>query len=206
VRRVLSTWLGLAEQAIDRMPRSFFEPTGRLAVPGAVPQRFAGDPLTWFDAERAALLNAVRLAVDWGMPELAWRLAATAAPYYDFRARYEDWRLSHTMALPAVRAAGDLRGEANLLRGLAQLNGYRDNPEGAVDLAEQSLRLFDSAGDEHGQGLSLAALSSFNRVQGRHDTAALDLIAGTSDQRTEAHVRCCVARIRLEQGHDDEAR
>jgi DNA-binding SARP family transcriptional activator/tetratricopeptide (TPR) repeat protein len=212
VRRVLSGWLNLAEQAIDRLPMSFFEPTGRMAVAGSGPLRFVGDPLTWFDAERAALLGAVRLAVDWGMQEVAWRLAAISAPYYDLRALNEDWHLSHTMALPAVRAAGDRQGEANLLRGLAQVSSYRDNPEGAVDLAEQSLRLFVSAGDEHGRGLSLAALSSFNRVRGHldaalnHAKAALDLVAGTGDQRTEAYVRCCVARIRLEQGYDDEAR
>ncbi len=212
VHRVLAAWLNLAEQAVDGLPRSMFEPTGRPDLPATARQRLPGDPLAWFDAERTALLGAVRLAVDWGMDTLAWRLAATPAPYYDFRALYEDWQLSHSMALPAVRAAGDRQGEANLLRGLAQLHSYRDNFDAATDHLGRSLELFDLAGDKHGQGLAMAGLSSLHRILGRYDTAldhagqAMDLVAATGDQRTEAHLRCCVARIWLAKGCDEDAR
>lgn len=82
--RVLSVWLDLIGRGTDRLPAAglLAAPPGaapRRSLPDAVVDRLMTDPVGWFDAERDNLLGAVKMAVDWGLDELAWELAAGAA-------------------------------------------------------------------------------------------------------------------------------
>jgi tetratricopeptide (TPR) repeat protein len=214
--RVLGGWLALAEQAADRLPA-----TVNRAAPGSAPRRrldpnvaaqLVADPRAWFEAERHSLLAAVRLAADGGMDELAWELAACLVPYLDHLGLFEDWRRGHEQALPAVRAAGNRRGEAVLLRGLGQVNLYWDDFERARRDFDRSRELSQEIGDRRGEAWALSGLATIGRILGRHGEAlgqCLDVLAAfavTGDRHLEAQTRNSIGMVRLAQGHLEDAR
>ncbi|MFJ1586616.1 BTAD domain-containing putative transcriptional regulator [Streptomyces sp. NPDC088197] len=213
--RVLATWLDLAGRATDRLPAGLLvaEPGSapRRSLPDAVVDRLMADPVAWFDAERDTLLGAVRLAVDWGLDELAWELAAGPATYYDHRCLYQDWEHGHLLAWKAAEAAGNTRGASVLLRGLGQLNIYRDEFDEATRALESSAALCQNGEDKRGQALAMAMLSTISRVQGRYDEAAarieraLSIAVGEGDRHLEAQLSCSMGVMRLMQDELDEA-
>ncbi|GAA1926884.1 AfsR/SARP family transcriptional regulator [Streptantibioticus ferralitis] len=213
--RVLSAWLDLAGRGTDRLPAGLLvgEPGSapRLSLPDAVVDRLMADPVGWFDAERDTLLGAVKLAVDWGLDELAWELAASPVTYYDHRCLYQDWEHGHRLALDTAEAAGNVRGASVLLRGLGQLHIYRDEFDGATRALESSVALCQDGEDKRGEALSVAMLGTVSRVQGRDDEAverveqALAIAVGESDRHLEAYLSCSMAVMRLMQGELDEA-
>lgn len=213
--RVLSTWLDLARRGTDRLPAGLL-----AAAPGSAPRRslsdavvdrLMADPVGWFDAERDTLLGAVKLAVSWGLHELAWELAASPVTYYDQRCLYQDWEHGHRLALDAAEAAGNMRGASVLLRGLGQLHIYQDEFDGATRALESSVRLCQDGGDKRGEALSVAMLGTVSRVQGRYDEAAgrveqaLAMAVGEGDRHLEAQLSCSMAVMRLMRDELDEA-
>ena len=215
VTRLLATWLDLATRAADALPPSLFQPPAGSAPRGRGPdnveRRVTADPVSWFDAERAALLGAVQLAADWELAELAWELATVAVPYYDHHSQYEDWQRGHQVALGAVRRAGNHLGEAVLLRGLAQVQIYRDDFVEATANMRRSVELFRSVGDKLGEGLATAGLGTIHRVLDEFEPAldharkALDLVTAAGDRHTEAQLMSAIGAIYLARGDDDEA-
>lgn len=213
--RVLSTWLDLAERGTDRLPAGLLAAAPgsapRRSLPDAVVDRLLADPVGWFDAERDTLLGAVKLAVDWGLDELAWELAASPVTYYDHRCLYQDWEHGHRLALDATEAAGNVRGSSVLLRGLGQLHIYRDEFDGATRALESSVELCQDGGDKRGEALSVAMLGTVSRVQDRDNEAverfeqALAIAVGEGDRHLEAQLSCSMAVMRLMQGELDEA-
>lgn len=216
VTRLLATWLDLATRAADALPPSLFRPP-----PGSAPRRRArddverlvvADPVRWFGTERAALLGAVRLAADWELDELAWELATVAVTYDDHHSRYEDWQRGHQVALGAVRRAGNRQGEAVLLRGLAQVQIYRDNFAEATANLRRSIELFRQVGDKLGEGLATAGLGTIHRVVDEHEpalghaTRALELVSAAGDRHTEAQLMSAIGTIHLAGGNHDAAR
>ncbi|MFC0842597.1 BTAD domain-containing putative transcriptional regulator [Streptomyces noboritoensis] len=213
--RVLSVWLDLIGRGTDRLPGGLLAtPPGlapRRSLSDGVVDRLLADPAGWFDTERDNLLGVVKLAVDWGLDELAWELAAGAATYYDHRCLYQDWQHGHRLALDAAQAAGNARGASVLLRGLGQLHIYQDEFDRATHALESSLGLCQDGGDKRGEALSMAMLSTVSRVQGRDDEAlerverALAIAAGEGDRHIEAQLSCSMAVMKLMQGELDEA-
>ncbi|AKU15307.1 AfsR/SARP family transcriptional regulator [Luteipulveratus mongoliensis] len=173
IGRLLATWLGLLEAATQNMPPSLFRPprgtAPRRTLPEPVVRRLVEDPLPWFDTEREALMGAVRLATEWDLPDLAWELAASAAPFYDHRALHEDWRRSHQLALS--RVGGDRLGEGVLRHGLGQVDIYRVEFDAAASQMSRALDLFRQVGYPLGEALALAGGASVARQQGRYDEA-----------------------------------
>ncbi|MCT9089791.1 tetratricopeptide repeat protein [Streptomyces sp. ASQP_92] len=213
--RVLAVWLDLVRRGTDRLPGGLLAaPRGsapRRSLPDAIVERLMADAFGWFDAERDNLLGAVKLAVDWGLDELAWELAAGTATYYDHRCLYQDWQHGHRLALDAAEAAGNAPGAAVLLRGLGQLHIYQDEYDRATRALESSIELCRDTGDKRGEALSLATLSTVSRVQGRDDEAldrveeALAIAVGEGDRSIEAQLSCSMGVMRLMQGELDEA-
>ncbi|MFF4902627.1 hypothetical protein [Streptomyces sp. NPDC001068] len=119
--RVLSVWLDLVGRGTGRLPGGLLAAAPgsapRRSLPDGVVDRLMADPSGWFDTERDNLLGAVQLAVDWGLDEAAWELAAGTATYYDHRCLYQDRQHGHRLALDAAEAAGNARGASVLLRG-----------------------------------------------------------------------------------------
>lgn len=213
--RVLSVWLDLVRRGTDRLPGGLLAAAPgsapRRSLPDAVVDRLMADPFGWFDAERYNLLGAVKLAVDWGLDELAWELAAGTATYYDHRCLYQDWQHGHRLALDAAEAAGNARGVSVLLRGLGQLHIYQDEFDRATRALESSIELCRDGRDKLGEALSVATLGTVSRVQGRDDEAcerleqALAIAVGEGDRHIEAQLSCSMAVMRLMQGQLEEA-
>ncbi|WP_329368074.1 tetratricopeptide repeat protein [Streptomyces sp. NBC_00669] len=213
--RVLSTWLDLAGRCTARLPAGLLvgEPGSapRRSLPDAVVARLTADPVGWFDAERATLLGAVKLAVDWKLDELAWELTAGTVTYYDHRCLYQDWEHGHRLALGAAETAGNARGASVLLRGLGQLHIYQDDFDEATGALESSVRLCKDGGDRRGEALSLAMLSTISRVRGRYGEGAdrvehaLAIAVSEGDRHLEAQLSGSMAVMRLMHGDLDEA-
>lgn len=212
VARVLAGWLALAERARDLFyPSLLAPPTGSSPRWQPAAGRAVADPVAWFDTERGTLLGAIGLAADWGMHELAWELAVAAVPYYDHRSLYQDWYRSHRIALDAVRAAGNGTGEAALLRGIGQVNIYRDEDAKAFQALNRCLLLYRELGNKRGEALALSGLATMRRVLGQYDQAlhdaneALEMFVAVGDRHIEAQLRSSIGLMRLQQGHHDEA-
>src|SRR5262249_19669688 len=110
LRRALGAWLALAHDADDRLPlRPVTRGGDEIRTRPADPP---GDPVAWFEDERACLVAGVAQAAAAGFADLAWRLAASLPNFFDLRALYDDWRYTHEVALEACRGAGDRLGEA----------------------------------------------------------------------------------------------
>ena len=214
--RLLSTWLGIAEKAEARLPASLLTP-----LPGGSPrrhldpdltERLIADPAAWFDTERRALLDAVAVASEYGMAELAWELAIVLVPYFDQRSLYEDWRSTNEQALRTVRAAGDRRGEAVLLRTLGQVHVYQDSYDEAVGAMRRSSELCAELGDARGKALADIGLGTVHRVLGRGDEAlvryrsALSALTSDTDRHIDAQVRSSIAVTLISQDRLGEAR
>ncbi|MFG3280439.1 BTAD domain-containing putative transcriptional regulator [Streptomyces sp. NPDC048111] len=207
ITRVLATWLELTADAASRLPPGLLCPAPghapRRPLPRATTDRLLADPFCWFDTERDNLLGAVKLAVDWGLDEPAWELAAATATYYDHRCLYQDWQHGHRLALGATEAAGNTHGTSVLLRGLGQLHIYGDQYDEATSTLETAVELCRVDGDKRGEALSVAMLGTVSRVQGR-DAEALDRIdqalaiaTGQGDQHIEAQLSCSLGVMKL---------
>ncbi|GAB3568392.1 BTAD domain-containing putative transcriptional regulator [Amycolatopsis endophytica] len=206
VRRVVEGYLALATEAADRMPVRFFGaappplPPDLWRPDGTVPD----DPVAWFGNERPVAL--VELAVEWGLDALAWQLAAAFTPYFDLGGHHDDWRRTHELALGAAERAGDLRGQAIVLRNLGQLDVYQDDYPGAHAGFERALSLFRRIGDDQGAAVALAGLSTIRRVSGDHEAAlshchdALELFTRSGDRHGEAVVRIAIGSVWLARG------
>lgn len=213
--RVLGGWLALAEQAADRLPatvnRAVLGDATRWRLVSEVTNQLVAAPRYWFEAERRSLLTAVALAAEHGLDGFAWELAACLVPYFDQLSLYEDWRCCHLRALSAVRAAGNRRGEAVLLRGLGQIDIYTDDYERAKRNFERSRELSREIGDRRGEAWAVAGLGTIDRLLDRYEEAvthyleALSAFAGTDERHLEAQIRNSIGAVRLAQGQPDEA-
>lgn len=206
--RVLAGYLALAERAARTLPVQVFGP-GWTVVPrwqppdGELAER---DPVTWFAAEREALISAVELAARTRRAALAWELAHALVPWCDLGGHTADWERTHRSALAACREAGDLLGEAVTLRGLGQLHLYRDDYGPAVEAFGRARLLFARVNCECGEAGALAGLGAVHRLRGElvaaHECLAQSLAsyAALGDRHGEAYARGAIGRLLLDRG------
>jgi DNA-binding SARP family transcriptional activator/tetratricopeptide (TPR) repeat protein len=215
IGRVLATWLDLLERASDRLPAGLLRPkpgtAPRWALPSDVVARLVADPFGWFDSERENLVGAISLAANWELDETAWELAAGAVSYHDHRCLYQDWQHGHRIALDAVRAAGNLRGEAALQRGLAQLHIYRDEFDEATTALEQSQALSELVQDWLGRAQAVSMLGTVSHMLGNYGEAimrievALATVSAEGERQLEAQLCAGMATMLLAKGDVDQA-
>jgi DNA-binding SARP family transcriptional activator len=197
VTRVLDGYLTRASAAAAAMP--YFGVLPVTAEPAA-------KPATWFEAEHHACVAMVSLAQAWGADGHAWRLATTLTPYFDLRGNQDDWQRTHTVALAAARRAGDVRGEAIVLRNLGQVALYRDGYDEARAAFTAACALFTQIGDAQGAAVARAGLGTVLRILGEHEQAldhchaALTLFAQVGDRHGEAVARLAAGSVWLELG------
>ncbi|SDT18730.1 BTAD domain-containing putative transcriptional regulator [Actinoplanes derwentensis] len=113
------------------------------------PQTYA-QALAWFDGQREALAEAVRLADG----PVAWRLAISMQQYLQVTGRFKDWEDVMRSALPATRESRDPVGEAHLLRSLAGARWSLGASEEALDLLSSALKIFEKQGMRQEQALT----------------------------------------------------
>ncbi|MBB5782462.1 AfsR/SARP family transcriptional regulator [Nonomuraea jabiensis] len=205
--RVLGGWLTAAEHASLRLPTTLFGLTSDLAPRWSLERetlgRLTAQPLSWFDAERESLVEAVRLAAGAGLAQSAWGLAATLVPYFDLHCLLDEWQLTHRLALDSARAAGDRHGEAAMLRGLAQVCLYQDRYAEAEDMFKRARAIFHELGDTRSEAISICGLAAVNQFSGRHLKAlgsfrhALAMFLAIGDRSGEAYARQAIGRVYL---------
>ena len=169
VRRALSGWAALADEADRRLPSGAL-PLGDRLPPGwrpepAVAERLLERPLGWFERERAALVAAVRQAAGQEL-ELCAGLADSLVDFCATRDYSDDWAAVAGALLDSAEAAGDRRLAGHAERRLAELALYRVD-EGAGRHAERAVELTDAAGDGRGAAAARIALGAAYRVLGR---------------------------------------
>ncbi|MBV2363343.1 BTAD domain-containing putative transcriptional regulator [Streptomonospora nanhaiensis] len=199
LRRAFGAWLWLAEQATEYIPGPCYATMHGTALRWPLPSPEAADllnePMSWFDAEAGAMAAAVTQACALGWDELAWDLAGCLEKYFDVRGRFDDWRRTHEAAIAACQAAGNVRGEAVLRRGLADLVTWTtQNTSGGasgamgtlLDQSQLVWEMFHEVGDRRGMSDALvmrtwALVSQGDSAKARESAeAALDL-AETAD-------------------------
>ncbi len=181
LRRGLGGFLAVAERMADRVPGPCYARIGGAAPRPPLDPGHHGlartDPLTWFDAERATLLAAVRQACGSGLDELAFDLAGCLEKYFDVRGMYADWADLNRRVLATCRAAGNLRGEAVMLRGLIDVTTWAagDGTPGAMtrslDEATRLLAMFERLGERRGMSDAEVMRAWALTAAGEHDRA-----------------------------------
>jgi tetratricopeptide (TPR) repeat protein len=217
VERVLDGYLGLVEQAATlQFPQSPPDvaqaPARRWAVRDrAVLEPVQHDPMGWFAVERPSLVAMVEVGAEAQAWELTWRLADKLPGFFRVRNHWEDWQHTHELALAAARNTGDRRGEAWILRNLA--NAYRDQNRyhDAIDRFTQSLAIFRELGNRLAEGMVLNGLGDTYVDQSRFDEAipcydqCLSIARQFDDRVTEAYTLHRLGYVHREQGRLDDA-
>jgi tetratricopeptide (TPR) repeat protein len=88
---------------------------------GVTPEKLADyqRAMAWFAVERQVLQAAVGYAPEHGFHAQAWRLALTLQQFYRRQGYFYDWATTMRSALLATLDAGDLAGQAQVRRSLA---------------------------------------------------------------------------------------
>jgi DNA-binding SARP family transcriptional activator len=139
-----------------------------VAVPPAELAAATAEPLQWLDRERSSLRATVEQAAALGLTEVCWDLAVSAHEFYALRGYFDDWRVTHEVALAACRAAGDRRGEALVVTALGQppLVASGCPAVSGVPELETAFRLLTEAGERHGRAIALRTLANALRRRG----------------------------------------
>lgn len=213
--RYLRTFLTIAEEADRREDAGtgtgIHSAEARTAVDDALLEELLAVPLVWYEAERLALVAAVRQAVRTGQAAIAWDLTVCASIFFGIRNYTEDWRQCCEEALAAAEAAGDLRGQGAMHYGLGALELGRSQLDSATDHFERALRLYSDAGEDHGRAMTLRSLAQGDRLRGDVDLAlgrfaeALPIFRQVGDRYCEAHTLSNIAETELDAGRPDAA-
>ncbi|WFE64717.1 tetratricopeptide repeat protein [Micromonospora sp. WMMD714] len=125
----------------------------------------------WLAAEHRALLAAIGLAAENGLPTHAWQLAWSVNTYLDRVGAWPDQSRAQEWALRAATAAGDRDGQARAHRNRAvaclRLGAYDE----ARDHLERSRHLYAELGDGVGGGRTELNLGILAERQGDHRRA-----------------------------------
>ncbi|WP_406069013.1 ATP-binding protein [Micromonospora sp. NBC_01638] len=210
-------WLALTERMAGHIPGPCY-----AAISGSAPRPVLGwverytpsiDPGLWFDAERAALLSLIRQACLLGLDDVAFDLAGCMEKYFDVRGMYSDWVDTNTEVMSACHAAGNLLGEAVMLRGLIDVTTWiTDGGDGDAmsRLHDEAFRLLDMFTLlRHEQGMSDAAVMCSWALTAAGDRPAAITYATRALQlatRSEHRGGRIRARLALSVAHYEQAR
>lgn len=205
-------WLAVAERLADRVPGPPFAPiSGSAPRPALDWDDDGGDPLTWFDAERSALIAAIRQACALGLDELAFDLAGCMEKYFDIRGMYTEWQAINTRVIEVCRANGNLRGEAVMRRGLTEVvtwNTIDHTGEAMVRFeteANELVAMFEALGERRGMSDAevncawAASAKGASAEAVEHGLRALSLAQETGHIGGEARAHVAIAVARAEQ-------
>lgn len=213
LRRLLLWYLRMADAALTAIV-----PTARHfvhAISGNAHERLAfsgyDEAIRWYEEERANLVAAVRAADEAAMHDIAWQIPATLHRIYANRNHFDDWSVTTTIALGAVRHVGDRAGEAEILESLGKMHIQSRQLDKGIEYHQAALAIRQEIGDRIGEtssvnGIGLAMLRDHRLVEARsyfEHTHVLALALG--DRTWEAIAVNNIANVFLELGQLDEA-
>lgn len=179
---------------------------------GTVPDELESiSPLRWYEAERVTITTLILQAAEAGADSVAWDLAVVCRCLFSTRGHYDDWLLTHEVALRAVREKGNRRGAAALLLGLGDLHYTKRQFATCVPLFTEAQSLFESVRDSYGAALVLRKLACVDRISGRFEQAlarwqeCLPVLREAGDLEAQAQVFRWSAQTLLELRRPDDA-
>ncbi|WP_433393612.1 ATP-binding protein [Micromonospora sp. KLBMP9576] len=221
IARGLGAWAALAERMVPAIPGPCFalisSPAPRPSIDWAQEQVRGVEPLDWFDAERAALVAAARQACRLGLDDLAFDLAGRLEKYFDLRGMYADWTSLSSEVMALCRQAGNLLGEAAMLRGLIDVNTWTADPRDGVAMARlhadshRLLEMFGALGHDAGSSDAAVMCSWALTGAGSYPEAvtmadrALQLASRSGHLGGEARAHLALAVATFEQEQFDTA-
>ncbi|GAA0342969.1 tetratricopeptide repeat protein [Actinoallomurus spadix] len=209
--RAFGGWLALAEQAHMRLFGGDYAVLHGSAPRWPAPPELCADPVAWYESERPALLATVGQAARLELDELCWDLACSLWSVFETVAHHDEWRVTAETALTATRRAGNRRGEAFALTGLAHLAVARQRYAQAEEHLSAAIELFESVREEHGRALCLTIAAYVDHMCGRYDQAlpryqeALAGLRRAADHGAEVICLRCISQIHLELARPDLA-
>ncbi|UVS78534.1 BTAD domain-containing putative transcriptional regulator [Actinokineospora sp. UTMC 2448] len=197
VERALGGWLAIAERMAEFVPGPCYARISgsahRPPIDGLVPDLPREWSDAWFDAERPALLAAVRQACRSGLVDLAFDLAGCLEKYFDLRGMYSDWRALNSEVLDVCVAHGHRLGEAVMRRGLLDVTtwiaGGSGEAMGELRMAAVALwELFTELGHDAGAADVAVMHSWSSTAAGRHADAVATAEAALAMAERAGHV------------------
>ncbi|MEU5835672.1 BTAD domain-containing putative transcriptional regulator [Streptomyces diacarni] len=188
VERVLTWYLHTADAA------SRFLTPHRPPVP-LIPLLSDNEPLkfttydqalNWCSAERANLVAAIAHAAG-ARTDVAWRLTAALWGFFYLRSHTSDWLTSNRLSLAAARRAGDRRGEAESLTGVANALAISSNLDESIDYYHRALPRWRELGDELGASRIIGNLGDVCLRAGRYEEALEHLQQALEIDRAVGH-------------------
>jgi DNA-binding SARP family transcriptional activator/tetratricopeptide (TPR) repeat protein len=164
----------------------------------------------WLRAERSCLAAVAEHAADRRDNRYVVGLAVILHRYVN-SARPVDLFVVNAHALRAAAEAGDLAGQAQVLRQLGVGHSQSGRYETALEHFRRALALFQQAGDLVGEAHTLTNLASIDHRRGDHKVAreghyqALAVAQRAGDRFVEASVRNNVAGVEAGLGNIDAA-
>ncbi|MEU3690638.1 ATP-binding protein [Streptomyces narbonensis] len=174
----------------------------RESTSHVTPLRFDDDEaaLQWFDTEAANFARVIRLAMDHGFPDTAWKLAVSLYDYFCLlRKPGSIWLGIMKVALEAARASGDRFAEGWLETGTAEGYRWQRQYKRAQQHFERSLSVWRQVRNRHGQAWTLGGMGFLAADQRDWDEAharaqeARSLFAGLDDHDGSASVLLTLA-------------
>jgi tetratricopeptide (TPR) repeat protein len=168
-------------------------------------------PLQWFRVERPGLIASVRQAHQAELWELTWQLAVSLNVLFDLGTYWEDWQVTHELALDASQHVGDPRAKAEVLLSFGSLYREQARWNDAKARFDESMEIFQRVGHLQGQAWVLRNLGLISREQGQWEDAtthfekALGIFERLTDQRGQARTLASLGRLFREQGKWEEA-
>jgi DNA-binding SARP family transcriptional activator len=163
-------------RAADAAARLLYPQLLRLPLPPAaapeVPFAGAAGALTWLDAERFNLLDAVRQAAATGPRPAAWQLADTLRGYFALRRHTVDWLAAAHAADSAAAQEDEVCGQAAAQLSLAHAERCRGRYRQAIRHLESALALNRRAGWTAAEGTCQTNLGNVHIDLGLLDRAA----------------------------------
>jgi tetratricopeptide (TPR) repeat protein len=211
----LGGWLHLAEQGRRMLPA---ELTGsgvsayqHGTAAGGVPDMPPTDPLTWFDAEREALVAGVEQACAEGLDELACSIATVLTSFFVARGPYHDCQRVLEAALTAARRLGGVQRRAQLQQQLGALHVMQDRYDDALPHLYQARAGFHESNDSRGEAAALTEIGAVHRLKGRYEDAlacleaAARCAANVGDRHAEAYAWLNIGAVHMDRGRQDQA-
>ncbi|MFE2169441.1 BTAD domain-containing putative transcriptional regulator [Streptomyces sp. NPDC059447] len=213
--RAFRTFLTIAEQAYRReyggdygtvhgdTPRRAFDPD--------LLDELLTDALGWLEVERLSLIAVVEQSARMGLHDLPWDLVMAMEALFESRNYLEDWRRCSEYAMEAVRAAGNLRGQAALESSLGSVDLRLRRLTESATRFERAVELYDEAGDTHGRALVFNNLALIDRIRGDLDRAgsrlreAIPVFQAVGDRVSEIYALQSLAQGALDRGRFEAA-